>query len=150
MLVFLGIKSLRTRKTLTDLESAEQKVELRIKKKFGLHGPFLLGVLLYLANPTFLPYWLGVSGLLQRYGLLIPNSTNFFLFSIGVGVGSALWFYLILVFLLKRAVALTPAIINGIYRFSGVTLLGFGSYLGYRLVTVTNWTPLLALFSFAR
>src|ERR1035437_2499766 len=70
LMLALGIKSLRTKKTLDDLAVAEKKIEAKVTGKFGLHGPFLLGVLLYLANPTFLPYWLGVSGLLQRYGLL--------------------------------------------------------------------------------
>lgn len=150
MLLVLGVKSFRTKTTLDDLENEEMKAEERLAKKVTVQGPFFLGVLLYLANPTFLPYWLGVSGLLQRYGLLVPTSLNNTLFSVGVGVGSALWFYLILVFLLRRKVSLSPGVLNGVYKFSGLTLLAFGSYLGYRLVALTDWLPLLRMLSLAR
>jgi L-lysine exporter family protein LysE/ArgO len=147
LLLVLGIKSLRTHHTLDELQSAEARAEQRIGKRFGLHGPFLLGALLYIANPTFFPYWIGVSGVLQSYGLLVPSTMNNLSFAVGVGVGAAGWFYLILVFILRRRTQLSPLFITIIYRFSGFTLLGFGVYMGYRLLTLTDWSPVTNLLT---
>ncbi len=145
LLLVLGIRSLRTRHTLDELHTAEEKAEQRISKRFGLHGPLLLGMLLYVANPSFLPYWIGVSGVLKSHGLLVPSTGNNLSFAIGVGIGAAAWFYLILVLILRRKRALSPGFITGIYKFSGVTLLGFGAYMGYRLAFLTDWSPLVRM-----
>jgi len=167
VLIIFGIKSLRTKKDYEEIKSAnviaEQKakmvvqrvvqVEKKVKhavhkavstpqgmnQKLGVHGPFLFGLVIYLSNPSFLPYWIGVSGILQKYHLLHPTPTNNILFALGVGIGSAGWFYLVLMMLLSGKITLKPSVINGIYKFSGVVLLGFGAYVGYRLVFLTEW-----------
>ncbi len=139
ILLLFGIKSLRTHTDMNEMQSKGQKVQKRVEQKFGLPGPFFLGVLIYLSNPSFFPYWLGVSALLQKYHLLLPTHVNNLTFALGVGSGSALWFYLVLHFILSSKFVMKPSILNGIYKFSGVALLGFAAYLGYRLVMFTDW-----------
>jgi threonine/homoserine/homoserine lactone efflux protein len=161
VLIIFGIKTLMIKRDYTEIQSVQSKaeekalkVEQRIYKaeekvhlKMKLQGPFFLGVLIYLANPSFLPYWLGVSGILQKYHLLVPTQTNNLLFALGVGVGSAGWFYLILHLLLSGKITLKPTVINGIYKFSGVALLGFGAYAGYRMLLFTDWTNIFHILS---
>jgi len=163
VLIFFGIKSLRIKRDYTEIQSVQSKaekqalqveqriynVEEKVHLKLKLQGPFFLGILIYLANPSFLPYWLGVSGILQKYHLLVPTQTNNFSFALGVGVGSAGWFYLILYLLLSGKITLKPTVINGIYKFSGVALLGFGTYVGYRLLVFTDWANIFHILSSA-
>ncbi|HVU54521.1 MAG TPA: hypothetical protein VHD83_05670 [Puia sp.] len=56
------------------------------------HYPFFGGVLLSLLNPLHLPFWLGWTGVLRARNLLIGAKIEYHLFSVAIGVGTALAF----------------------------------------------------------
>ena len=56
------------------------------------HYPFLGGLLLSLLNPLHLPFWLGWTAVLRAKNLLVNARVEYHLFSVGIGVGTALAF----------------------------------------------------------
>jgi threonine/homoserine/homoserine lactone efflux protein len=139
LMIFTGLSSFRKVETVDDLERREREAEERVQKRFGVKGPFLMGVLMYLAYPPFLPMWLFISGFLQKHGFLVGTPINYVAFSFGVGGGTALWFYGLLSFLIRRREHFSNRLLNTIHRIAGIALLVFSTYLGYRILIFTNW-----------
>ncbi len=50
--------------------------------------PFLIGVTLRFLSPTMIPYWFGWSAILLDQKVLEPRSSQYNLFSIGIGLGT--------------------------------------------------------------
>lgn len=127
LLIYFGIKSLRAKPA-----PVENGVKLPLKRE--LHSSFWVGVFLYLSNPTFLGYWITVAGAIQAYKLVISQWIDNLFFAIGVGIGAATWFYVLLKFFHRRIVALKPETLRIMSRVAGTILLLFALYLGYELI----------------
>jgi threonine/homoserine/homoserine lactone efflux protein len=112
------------------------------------HGPFFVGVgfaLANLANPTFFPSLAALSTFIQKSGWYLPSFANNLLFSVTFGIGQALWLMTLVRLLLMYKHRMTPKFIHRIQQFTGITLIGFGTAYGIRILTVTKWSELARL-----
>ena len=126
LLIFLAIKSFKYKPVLDHANRKPPKVKY--------HNSILIGVSIYLANPTFLPMWLGIIGILHSRELLHVGYQENYSFILGVGLGTLLWFYLSLKLIRRFDLLTKPAIIKKVFFVSGVVLSFFALYLLYKLI----------------
>lgn len=125
--------------------ASQQRARFSLEK-LSERGPFFIGIAIALANianPTFLPSLGYVALHIQKLGLVKVTAINNVLFSLGFGLGNLLW----LSFLVKSFVVfkekMSEDFISKIHKFAGVTLIGFGTFLGYRVLEITKWSEML-------
>ncbi|HRP01554.1 MAG TPA: LysE family transporter [Candidatus Kapabacteria bacterium] len=150
-LIVYGIQQFREREKnqLTDEQSLNTPEYLNnLKSK----GPFLLGIALALtniANPTFLPSLAVMSTWVQKMNLFDATAFHFIIFSLGFGIGNFLWLYTLGLIVHKNKHRLSNTSIHKIRQVAGLTFIGFGSWIGLRLVMLTNWANIFKIiFSF--
>ncbi|MCX7879755.1 MAG: LysE family transporter [Ignavibacteria bacterium] len=143
-LVGIGVLQLRGRINVGEQDIAGKG--FRFLDKLSDRGPFFIGVGIALANainPTFLPSLGYVTLHIQKFGIIESSTISHFLFSLGFGLGNLIW----LSFLVKVFVAFKPRmsqnLINRIHKFAGLTLIGFGTFLGYRVLEISKLSELL-------
>lgn len=105
---------------------------LSFLRKHHIHNTFLVGAVLYALNPTFIIFWVTVAGFIKSIGLITSLIDNF-MFSLGVGIGVVLWFYLLLKFV-NNIVEFKTKTIACFHRISGVIILLFALYLGLEIL----------------
>jgi threonine/homoserine/homoserine lactone efflux protein len=127
LLFYLGIKS---------FHYIPPKVNVNTNnfKNVKYHNSILIGMSLYLANPTFLPLWVGIVGIIHSRMLMENTFADNIIFAVGVLLGTIAWFYVLLKFFLRWQIFSHPKTIRRISHISGILLLGFGVYMGYKLV----------------
>lgn len=143
-IILYGVSHLKTEKIRFN-EISHQRARFSLEK-LSEKGPFFIGIAIALANianPTFLPSLGYVALHIQKLGLVEINAINNVLFSVGFGLGNLLW----LAFLVKSFVAfkakMSEDFISKIHKFAGVTIIGFGTFLGYRVLEITKWSEML-------
>lgn len=127
LLVYFGVKNIRSKPV-----PVNNNVRLPLKRE--LHSSFWVGVFLYLSNPTFLAYWITAAGVIQAYKLVIAQWIDNLFFAVGVGVGAATWFYVLLKFFHRRTLSIKPETLHRMTVLAGYLLLAFAGYLGYELI----------------
>ncbi len=111
-------------------------------------GPFLLGfavALANVANPTFLGSISYVSMLLQKWAFIDGSVLGRTIYSLGFAVGTFLWLYTLVKIIIFYKPRMSEDMIFKIKRFAGLTLIGFGTILGYRVIAFTKWGEILRL-----
>jgi threonine/homoserine/homoserine lactone efflux protein len=127
LLVFLAVKSFKYQPVdLTDTNRKLPKIKYR--------NSVLIGISIYLANPTFLPLWVGIIGILHARKLLALGYQENYSFILGVGLGTLLWFYISLKAIKKFSLLAKPAVIKKVFFVSGIVLSFFALYLLYKLI----------------
>jgi len=124
---FLGIKT-------TFFKIREAKVS-KSEESPGFKRYFLLGIVLYLSNPSFIAYWITVAGIIHGYHILAASSYNNLLFSLGTGFGTTGWFFILLELVEKQKMKLDKLLIEKITRCFGVILLLISLFMGYKLIS---------------
>jgi len=141
VLVGCGLRYLRT-PSREIAAHVRQEVQARTR---GASSPYLLGVLLALAalaSPTFLPALIFLMGLVQARGWVGYDMGARALYAVGFGIGSALWFALLLRTLTPLRARLSPQVLPRLSRLAGGALLLCAGILTYHLVTATPWARL--------
>lgn len=142
MVISLGVSHLKSTKILSndDLQSSHSIIE-----RLSARGPFFIGIgiaLTNIINPTFLPSLGYVALNVQQFGLIKVSVISHLLFALGFGVGNLLW----LSFLVKTSVhfkdRMSSNFLTKIHKFTGLTLIGFGAFLGYRVLEVVKWSEI--------
>jgi L-lysine exporter family protein LysE/ArgO len=64
--------------------------------------PVVAVVLLYVSNPALYGFWLGAAGTVTAHGWVTSKSSDAWLFSLTVGVGSLLWYFLLVRYVVKH------------------------------------------------
>jgi len=64
--------------------------------------PVLAVVLLYISNPALYGFWLGAAGMVTAHGWVAAGSSEAWLFSLAVGLGSVLWYFLLVRYVVKH------------------------------------------------
>jgi threonine/homoserine/homoserine lactone efflux protein len=108
-------------------------------------GPFLLGIALALtniANPTFFPSLTIISAWTHKFNLFEITFLHNVIFSVGFGLGNFAWLYLLAFIVMKNKHKLSEMTLFRIRQFAGLTFIGFGGIIGYRVVVFTNWTQI--------
>jgi threonine/homoserine/homoserine lactone efflux protein len=100
----------------------------------------LTGIALYVANPTIMLFWLGA---VSAARLWLPKAVggNYYLFGIGVILGTATWFF-VLLYMVRRSSALaSPVLRRRLSVLAGCLLVLFGVF---ALITCFNTASPLA------
>lgn len=128
LLIYLGVRDIRTKAETFRYESEVQQVS-----KF--HSAFIVGVFMYITNPALVAFWITLSGVVQSTGTIIEGIADGVFFTVGVGFGTALWYYLLLKAILWKRDSFKAETLTLLSKVSGYIMLGFSAYIGYELVT---------------
>lgn len=90
--------------------------------------PAITVVLLYASNPTLYMFWLGVAGVVSAHQLLIPGRSYQFAFAVVVGLGSLLWYFLLVRYVHKYHHLLRPRTFRNIFVALAVFLFLLAAY----------------------
>ncbi len=131
LLIYLGVRSLRFMPIVP-----ESKTKIR---SIRYHNSVLIGMSIYLANPTFLPLWVGIVGILHARNLLGTTTPESSLFAIGVAFGTLVWFYFLLKIIKKWDLLSKPKIVKKVFFCSGIVLLGFAAFMLYKLIVELSY-----------
>jgi threonine/homoserine/homoserine lactone efflux protein len=146
VLVFLGIRYLRpSTKSIHDTEAKEAAQEKKAER-LGFSSPFIIGVLIALTNlasPTFLPSFIFVIGLFQSRGWIGHFTGDNILYAVGFGIGTAIWFLLLLRTITMLRNKLSPNFVSIIYNIAAGSMLIFACILAYHVAVATPWSSLL-------
>jgi threonine/homoserine/homoserine lactone efflux protein len=148
ILLVLGIRYLSHKHNLAETDSLMRKelAQEEKAKKMGHSSPFFLGILIAftnLASPTFLPSMIGFIGYLHANDLLSGGVGDNTVFSAGFGLGTSLWFFILLRVLLKNRRKLSGDFLSNVYRFAGSTFILFAALITYNVIRSTEWGALL-------
>jgi len=64
--------------------------------------PMVAVVLLYISNPALYGFWLGAAGTVSAHGWISARRSAAWLFSLAVGVGSVMWYFLLVRYVAKH------------------------------------------------
>jgi hypothetical protein len=151
MLIF-GLLQFKTPKYSSNSSDMANSIDnsplKRIMERLKQGGPFFLGIAIALANmanPTFLPSLAYTCMFVQHSNMIAISSLDSILFSFGFGIGNFAWMYLLLRLLLHFKARFSAEFTMRIQRFAGLTMIGVGTYLGYRVILFTKWPEILRL-----
>ncbi len=146
-IVFYGIYSFRNH-SYPDAPTTEGTKKFAYTRKLAQHGPFFFGLglaLTQLANPTFIPFMTYLSLLAHEQGFVRPYWADYLVFAAGYALGVFTWLYTIIRLSLRYKAALPADVMLRLNRFIGLTLIGFGTYLGYRVTMLIKWADMVRL-----
>ncbi len=150
-IIIYGIVNIKLKNKIINEEKTRTKRKYGFISRLSHKGPFLLGIavaMANIANPTFLPALAYVTVNIQKFVLPENTALNNFIFAISFGLGNFLWLYLISKVLLHYQEKMSTQTLARIHQFAGITLIGFGTILGYRVITLTHWSEIIR-FAFA-
>lgn len=142
-LFVIGVLNLRAKKKKIDTNG---QATHGFAAKLGSKGPIFLGVaiaLTNLANPTFLPSLAAVTIWVQESGLSQGTAFSNFLFALGFGLGNLFWINFIASMTNRYKHKFSSKMILRIKQAAGVTFIGFGTFLGFRLISVSKLPEIL-------
>lgn len=135
-IMIYGFLHLKNTKKSIDIENVPQN-NSKIVNKLSNKGPFFIGIALALANianPTFLPTLAYVTMNVQGLNLIENNFFSNLFFAIGFGLGNLSWIYLLIKVVNHYKSKMSERFLAKINQFAGLTLIGFGTLLGYRIL----------------
>jgi threonine/homoserine/homoserine lactone efflux protein len=151
-LIFAGALYLRKKKKFTEVIDGKEEVKLSKFDAFiedlKTKGPFLVGIALALtniANPTFLPSLAVTAAWIHKLDLFANAFGQNMLFAVGFGVGNFIWLYLLMKTILRFKHKFSSNTLVRIKQFAGITFIGFGGLIGYRVVMFTKWPEIFRL-----
>jgi len=92
-----------------------------------------------------LPSLGAVTVYIQKTGIFEDSILNSFLISLGFGLGNFLWLYFIVRVITFYKNRFNEKFIAIMYKFAGFTLIGFGTYLGYSVISITKWSEIFRI-----
>lgn len=120
LILYLGI---------TGLTKSAVPSESRIKTSFYASlGDFSVGLFVTIFNPWVMLNWIAVAAIIATQGIEF-NVTNASLFSLGVGAGTVIWFYIYLIMLKKVGTVLKLKYLHNSLRALSIALIVIGAYL---------------------
>lgn len=142
-----GFLTFRNRET-DDIENEKPGKSLSFVEYLKNRGPFLLGfavALANIANPSFLGSISYVSMLMQKWAFIDASIAGRTLYALGFGIGTFLWLYILVKIIIFYKPRMSEDTIIKIKKFAGITLIGFGTILGYRVLEITKWPEIIRL-----
>jgi threonine/homoserine/homoserine lactone efflux protein len=118
-----GMKELLVKKQNFMLSEDEEK------KSPKATGFFFLGVLIYSSNPTLIATMSGLAAVIKSWKLFSYTFFNYFSLSLGLALGSASWFYLLLKIVNKYQNKIPERFFVNFSRVCGVLIVLFSLYM---------------------
>ncbi len=131
----LGLRAHHNSVEEIDREAQSQFVEALQNRVHSRNGIWVgIGIAIAnLANPTFIPSLTYTTVMAQQYNMTGSTILEHILFSLGFGAGAFLWLTIVAQAIRRYKHLLSPRFIDGLHRFAGFTMIGFGTYLGLRV-----------------
>ena len=119
---------------LKEVISKEKEMEVKEDDKHS-HTTrfFLLGVLIYTSNPTLIATMSGLASVIKSWNVFDPHFLNYFLLSLGVGLGSMAWFYFLLKMVVRYQNRIPKKFFYHFSRVSGVLIVIFSIIMAYNV-----------------
>lgn len=128
LLIFLGFKEVFKKLESFSLSINSNKEAKKTKNKF------LLGVILYLSNPSVVITLTGLIAFIKSLNLFSMKGISGVVFSTGTGVGVFLWFLCLIKIVDRVESKLGHKKLHQLNRLCGIIILFLGFYLTYRLL----------------
>jgi threonine/homoserine/homoserine lactone efflux protein len=122
-----GMKELLVKKQNFTLSESEEK------KTPKATGFFFLGVLIYSSNPTLIATMSGLAAVIKSWKLFSYTFFNYFSLSLGLALGSAAWFYLLLKIVNKYQNKIPERFFINFSRACGALIVLFSLYMAFNV-----------------
>ena len=96
-------------------------------------GFFFLGVLIYSSNPTLIATMSGLAAVIKSWKLFSYTFGNYFALSLGLALGSAAWFYLLLKIVNKYQNKIPERFFINFSRACGALIVLFSLYMAFNV-----------------
>ncbi len=126
-LFLFGLKESLTKKQVFVLD------EHLIKKIPNASSFFFIGVLIYTSNPTLIATMSGLAAIIKSWHVFDFNFFNYFSLSLGIAVGSAAWFFLLLKIVEKYQKKIPANFLLNFSRTSGVLIILFSLFMAFKV-----------------
>ncbi|TDJ04945.1 MAG: hypothetical protein E2O68_07350 [Deltaproteobacteria bacterium] len=107
----------------------------KYNKKFGSKSFLLLGILIYVGNPTMFFSLSTLCAFIKSFAFFPSTLANNAIFSLFVALGSILWFYTLVVIIEKFEHKITKPLMIRINQFCGILIVFLSFYLGFKTLT---------------
>ncbi len=143
-----GIVNIKLKDKIVNPEKRTKSKKFKFIDNLSHKGPYLLGIavaITNIANPTFLPALTYITVNVQKLIFTEITTLNNILFALGFGFGNFLWLYAVSKVLVHYKDKMSNNTLAKIHQYAGVTLIGFGTILGYRVIILTHWHEVFRL-----
>ncbi|MBT3983888.1 MAG: LysE family transporter [Bacteriovoracaceae bacterium] len=129
LILVLGIKELFAKPNMKEPES---------KKISGANygGFLLLGIVIYVSNPTLIVTMSGLGAFLKSLALFDDIFINNVFLSVGVAIGSASWFLFVITLVGKYEEVIKQRFLPIFNKACGAMMVSFSIYMGIKLTMV--------------
>lgn len=103
--------------------------DVQIKKGNQLKRNFLLGIVLYISNPLYIPYWVFIASIMHGYKVIENDSMSSLSFALGTGVGNFLLLFVIVQLIERFKVSFPVEKFNKFTKILGIILIILSIYL---------------------
>lgn len=105
-----------------------------IEKKVPHAAGFLfLGVAIYSSNPTLIATMSALAAVIKSWNLFDNTFLNYFLLSLGLAIGSATWFYMLLKIVVKYQNQIPERFFINFSRACGALIVIFSLYMAFNV-----------------
>lgn len=132
VIVIVGIRSLMFKEER--VEPRDAAVAEKIDERWHHPRAFMLGFVLTISNLLLFVLWATLAALLFAREWVLPALSSRVTCSVGVFLGSALWFLLLAFFVSRAHRRVKPRVLTVLVRTCGVVFLVFAGLLAYRMV----------------
>ncbi len=152
-LIAYGIFSLKSKPTpIPQEDDLIKRKHTKFVDKLMHKGPLFFGIAIAMTNipnPSFLPGIALIVSQAYAFGILDNNLLTNLLFAVGFGSGNFIWLSIVVHLIAKFKARMSEVMLDRIRKFAGISLIGVGTFLGFRLVSLTHWdTVLRFIFAF--
>ena len=126
-LFIFGLKEVLTKKQ-------EFRLDEDLTKKIPKASSFFfIGVLIYTSNPTLIATMSGLAAVIKSWHFFDYNFYNYFSLSLGIAVGSAFWFFLLLKIVEKYQKKIPENFLLNFSRTSGILIILFSLIMAFNV-----------------
>ena len=93
----------------------------------------MLGVLIYTSNPTLIATMSALAAVIKSWHAFDFNFTNYFLLSLGLGIGSVSWFFFLLKMVQRYQNRIPKKFFIYFSRTSGVLIVFFSLIMAFKV-----------------
>jgi len=123
VLILLSVRLYRQAKTFARPATPQELPPLSAKPILGV-------ILLYISNPTIYIFWLGVASMTTAHPWTHMSNSGWrpVVFAVAAGLGSVLWYFLLIRFVAKHHLQFQPRTFKRIFFGLALMLFGFAIY----------------------